>query len=47
VPIVLKSGSLNLVEPSVPVQAINGIAFLLLMINLTYLAGMDGELIEK
>ena len=29
VPIVLKSGSLNILEPSGPVQACNGIAFLL------------------
>jgi hypothetical protein len=30
VPIVLKSGSLNLLEPSGPVQACDGIAFVLL-----------------
>jgi len=30
VPIVLKSGSLNLLEPSGPVQAYNGIALILL-----------------
>jgi hypothetical protein len=29
VPVVLKSGSLNLLEPSEPVQACNGIAFYL------------------
>ena len=28
-PIVLKSGSLNLLEPSGPVQACNGIAFIM------------------
>ena len=32
VPIVLKSGSLNLLEPSGPVQACNGIALSLLFI---------------
>jgi len=31
VPIVLKSGSLNLLEPSEPVQACNGIAFTLML----------------
>jgi hypothetical protein len=31
VPIVLKSGSLNLLEPSGPVQACNGFALLLLL----------------
>jgi len=31
VPIVLKSGSLNLLEPSGPVQACNGIALPLLL----------------
>jgi hypothetical protein len=47
VPIALKSGSLKLLELSGPVQACNVIAFLFLMINLTYLARRDGELIEK
>jgi hypothetical protein len=35
VPIVLKSGSLNLLEPSGPVQACNGIALLLFFISET------------
>ena len=37
VPIVLKSGSLNHLEPSGPSQACNGIAFLLLVLILTCL----------
>ena len=36
-PIFLKSGSLNLLEPSGPVQANNGIVFLLLFTNLTFI----------
>jgi hypothetical protein len=32
VPIVLKSGGLNLLEPSGPLQACNGIAYLFLMV---------------
>ena len=34
VPIVLKSGSLNLLEPSGPVQACNGIALHILLLTL-------------
>jgi hypothetical protein len=36
VPIVLKSGSLNLLEPSGPVQACNGIALFLITFLFTY-----------
>jgi hypothetical protein len=41
VPIVLKSGSLNLPEPSGPVKACNGIAFILFLTVIFNHGGLD------
>ena len=52
-PIVLKSGSLNLLEPSRPLHACSGIAFpfffyiLWVIINLSYYLGVGSLIDEK
>ena len=45
-PIVLKSGSLNLLEPSGPVEACHGIALLFLIEEIGMDPSMDGRMVD-